>query len=266
MKRLKQSLSLPFYNGALSNGVGGGTDLFPHTAERPIVTLTSSFSWLITSLSAWMFCPWTSSTCWYLCSCSSNLDICKLTHTNTKIIQEGLLRAGKSEVSEWVSERESERERKQVRERVNGESVCVCVCVCSYMPTCQFPNLYKFYNHSKGDFWWNTLLSLGDLSKHHTFQSFAWIFCGYISEILHLKMTKSASFQNCPIPKGPYFGSHLLRLGFLCIQLFPQSADLSLVLGLDNLKLVVQLADARINRWPRKCTYMYVCVICTEKG
>ena len=29
MKRLKQSLSLLFYNGALSNGVGGGTDLFP---------------------------------------------------------------------------------------------------------------------------------------------------------------------------------------------------------------------------------------------
>ena len=207
-----------------------------------------------------MFCPWTSSTCWYLRSCSSNLDICKLTHTNTNIIQEGLLRAGKNEVSEWVRERVSERERESEWWVWVWVCVCVCVWVCSYTPTCQFPNLYKFYNHSKGDFWWNTLLSPGDLSKHHTFQSFAWIFWGYISEILHLKMTKSASFQNRPIPKGPYFGSHLLRLGFLCIQLFPQSADLSLVLGLDQLKLVVQLADARINRCPRKCTdmrYMY---------
>ena len=73
-------------------------------------------------------------------------------------------------------------------------------------------------------------------------------------------------FKTNLVHKGSYSGSHFLRLGFLFIQLFPQSADLGLVLGLDHLKLVVQLADARINHRPRKCTYMYICVICTEEG
>ena len=45
-------------------------------------------------------------------------------------------------------------------------------------------------------------------------------------------------------------------LGFFLIQLFSLFVDLCLMLGLDGLKLFIQLVNAGIHRRPRKCTCM----------